>query len=379
MAPARIGLLVPSSNTCLEPVAEALLPADVSLHVNRVPVTRIDLDEAGVAQFDHAPMLEAARVLADARVRVLAWGGTSGSWLGIEHDRELCRLLESDLRIPVTTSTFALLDALEVYGVRRYGLAVPYTADVAERIVETYGSVGLECVGWADLGISDNFRFGEVRPNEIKAMVADTAPGAEAVATVCTNLPAAPLVEELEQSGPFVVDSVVATVWKCLELSGRPLAIDGWGDLARNGSLRRALRDVLRDLLEATGASRTTIRLDLPDRGFDVDRAVAEAAGPGVTSILHDASLDQWAMPTVQWIAARKEMLVQEDFSGAPQVSPELVEVYGVKAQMLQPLLAGVLYGWISVHQVGYAREWSNEDRAALSQAAAAVETILGK
>ncbi len=377
--PVRLGLLVPSSNTCLEPVAAAMLPAGVSLHVSRVPVTRIGLGDEELAQFDFGPMLAAARLLDDARVSVVAWGGTSGSWLGVDRDRDLCRLLESERGVPATTSTLALLDALEVYGVRRYGLAVPYTTDVTDRIVETYRLEGLQCAGRAELGISENFAFDQVPPEQIEALVAAAAPGAEAVAVVCTNLRAAPLVERLEESGPFVVDSVVATVWKCLELAGRPAALEGWGDLARNGTLRASLRAVLLALLDATRASRTTIRLELAERNLDADRAVAEAAAPGVRSILLDDSLDQWAMPTVQWIAAERRTLVQNDFSSGPPVSPALVDTYGVQAQMLQPIVReDKMLGWLSVHQVGEPRRWADADIEALARAGADVEAILG-
>jgi maleate isomerase len=377
-APFRLGLLVPSSNTCLEPVAAAMLPPDVSLHVSRVPVARIGLGDDERAQFDFEPMLEAARLLADARVSVVAWGGTSGSWLGIARDRELCRELEDELGVPATTSTLALLDAFEAYGIRHYGLAVPYTVDVADRIVEMYAHEELECSALAQLGISENFAFDQVPPEQIEALVAEAAHGAEAVAVVCTNLRAGPLVDRLEQSGLLVLDSVVATVWRCLELAGNPASLAGWGDLARNGSLRSALLRVLRELLDATGASRTTIRLELPARGLNVDCATAEAAAPGVRSILHDASLDQWAMPTVRWIAREKRILVQPDFSSPPLVSSALVEVYGVKAQMLHPLLrGGAVFGWISVHQVGETRQWSEADLGALGRTAAAVEGML--
>jgi maleate isomerase len=376
-APVRLGLLVPSSNTCLEPIAAAMLPPDVSLHVARVPVTRIGLADEELAQFDIAPMLEAARLLGHAQVSAIAWGGTSGSWLGIERDRELCRLLQRDLGVPATTSTLSLLAALEVYGVRRYGLAVPYTTQVAERIVDSYAREGLECSTMSALGISDNFAFGKVIPNRIAKLVRDAAADAEAVAVVCTNLRAGPLVDELESVGPTIVDSVVATVWGCLELSGRPESIHGWGDLARNGSLRAALGRVLHELRAETGSSRTTVRLDLPDRSLHVDHAAAEAVAPGVRSILHDSSLDQWAMPTVQWLATTKQTLIQRDFSSGPQVAPELIEVYGVQAQMLQPLFReGRMYGWISVHQVGESRDWSEDDVAALARAATVVASI---
>ncbi|MGW2766194.1 polysaccharide deacetylase family protein [Streptomyces sp. NPDC001275] len=107
--PHRLGMLTPSSNTCLEPVTYRLLgitgaDAGVTAHFARVPVTRIALDDGCDAQFDTAPMLAAARQLADAKVDVIAWNGTSGSWLGVDRDRALCAAITEAIGVPATTS-----------------------------------------------------------------------------------------------------------------------------------------------------------------------------------------------------------------------------------------------------------------------------------
>ena len=87
-------MLTPSSNTVLEPyTAEILRPfgAEASVHFGRFRVTEISMSQGSQAQFDLAPVLDAARLLADARVDVIAWNGTSSAWLGLERDVELCR------------------------------------------------------------------------------------------------------------------------------------------------------------------------------------------------------------------------------------------------------------------------------------------------
>ena len=75
----RLGMIAPSSNTVLEPTTAALLAGvpHVSSHVARVRVTSISLAGGSLGQFDTAPMLEAARLLARARGRSVRWNGTS--------------------------------------------------------------------------------------------------------------------------------------------------------------------------------------------------------------------------------------------------------------------------------------------------------------
>ena len=60
-------------------------------------------------------------------------------------------------------------------------------------------------------------------------------PDAEAIAIICTNLPAAWLVTELEQThAKPLFDSTLVTIWHALRLAGLHDVLDGWGDLFRH-------------------------------------------------------------------------------------------------------------------------------------------------
>lgn len=90
--PVRLGMLTPSYNTVLEPVTAVMLRdlPEVSAHFGRFRVTEISLRDQALGQFDPVPVLQAARLLADARVDVIAWNGTSAGWLGFDSDERLC-------------------------------------------------------------------------------------------------------------------------------------------------------------------------------------------------------------------------------------------------------------------------------------------------
>lgn len=374
----RLGMLTPSSNTCLEPVTYRLLHGTdhVTAHFARVPVTRIALDDGSDAQFDPAPMLAAARQLADARVDVIVWNGTSGSWLGVDHDRALCAAITEATGIPATTSTLAILDACAAYGVTRLGLAVPYTRDVAERIVATYAKEGLRATLAEPSGISDNEAFARIPGADVARQIEEAAPDAHAVAVVCTNVYGAEPAASLEPAlGIPVFDSVAATLWRALDLAGAAPVVTGHGDLLRSGSLRARCQEVLTALLDATGADRTTLRLDVPEHGLHVDLTAAEALGDGIRSIRRDAGLDQRRLNTVEWLEEHRVPLVQPHFRDDPHPPQALIDVYGVHAQMLSPVVRGDdMTGWISVHSMRE-RDWSDGAAAAL---AAAVDRIHG-
>lgn len=378
----RIGMLTPSSNTCLEPMTAALLrdaKASASMYASRVAVTRIALDDQATAQFQVAPMVAAARLLLDAQVDVIAWNGTAGSWLGVDHDHKLISAIQEATGIPTTTSTLAILDACRAFGVTRLGLAVPYTTDVTERIAARYAEHGIDCVSTASLGLTENTDFAAASAQQIRRLVEQAGAGdVHAVAVVCTNVSGAPHVADMEnQLGVPVFDSVTATLWHALDIARTSSVVPGWGQLVATGSLRKRFQAALTDLLTATSADRTTLRIDLPEQDMHVDLTAGEALAPGVRSIRRDSSLDQRRLNTVQWLEQHRRLLVQPHFHTNPTPPKALIEVYGVNAQMLSPVECdGALVGWLSVHSL-HEREWTGADQEALATATTHVREAL--
>jgi maleate isomerase len=232
----RLGMLTPSSNTVLEPVSQAMLAGlpDVSVHFARFAVTEIALSDSALAQFDAGPILAAADLLAHAKVDVIAWNGTSATWLGFARDVALCKAIAARTGIPATSSILALNEILAATGVRTLGLVTPYTDDVQARIVANYAALGVACPAEQHVGLRDNFSFAEVDPPTIRALARAAAAGSpDAIAVVCTNMRAAADVAALEaELGIPVYDSIATAVWKSLLLAGGdPARVRGWGRL----------------------------------------------------------------------------------------------------------------------------------------------------
>lgn len=233
-----LGMLTPSSNTVLEPITQAMVMglAEVSVHFSRFKVTEIALSAAALAQFDDTEILRAAALLADAKVAVIAWNGTSSGWLGFDADHRLCHRIATATGITATTSMLALNEILERTAVKRLGLVTPYLDDVQARIVANYSHLGLTCVAERHLGLRDNFSFSEVSTDRIRAMVNEVAQARpDAIAIICTNLRGARLAEELERAIDIpIYDTISVVVWKSLLLAGiDPKRIKTWGRLFR--------------------------------------------------------------------------------------------------------------------------------------------------
>jgi maleate isomerase len=197
---------------------------------------RRDRDRAALDQFEIAPMVEAAALLADARVQALCWNGTSASWLGLARDRALCAAITARTGIPATSSVLALEDIFRRSRVARFGLVTPYLGEVQARIVANFQQEGFACAAERHLGISDNFAFSEVAPETLAALIREVAAARpQAIAVLCTNLRAAGIVERLEREiGIPIHDSVATALWSSLRLAGvAPSRVAGWGLLFR--------------------------------------------------------------------------------------------------------------------------------------------------
>jgi maleate isomerase len=254
--PIRLGVLTPSSNTALEPLTSAIVAAvpGASAHFSRFKVTEIALDDRALGQFDDSKILAAAELLADAKVDVIGWSGTSSGWLGFDADRRLCERIRERTGIPATTAVLALNELLALRKIVRIAFVTPYTDDVQQKIVANYRAIGIEAVAERHLGIRVNHDFAGVAPARLRELMAEVAqakpqaittfctnlraaalaeerPGA--ITTFCTNLRAAPLAARIEgELGIPLLDTVSTTVWGMLRATGAdPAQVKGWGEL----------------------------------------------------------------------------------------------------------------------------------------------------
>jgi maleate isomerase len=232
----RFGILTPSSNSALEPLTQQMvyqLP-NVSVHFSRFRVLKIALDPNALAQFDNSAIIEAAQLLADAKVDVIGWSGTSSGWLGFEADERLCEEITAATGIPATTSVLGLNRLMKRMRITDIAFLTPYTDDVQSAIIETYRGLGIDCSVEKHLGQSDNRGFGLISEKTLDDGFWELIEkGAGAVSVFCTGLKSAQLVDEWEKkSGVVVLDTVATVVWDMCRIAGVDTTqIKGWGKL----------------------------------------------------------------------------------------------------------------------------------------------------
>ncbi|EME46506.1 hypothetical protein DOTSEDRAFT_33108 [Dothistroma septosporum NZE10] len=227
----KLGILVPSSNTSLEPLTQDIISQlpNASIHFSRFPVTEIALSPKALARFDDGKILSAALLLADAQVDIIGWSGTSAGWLGLEADRQLCRKITEQTGIKATTSVLGLCSILDKVargddGRARFGLITPYVDDVQERILETFPIEGYDVAAESHLGKTANVEFAEVSEETLDKQMTEVVKKmgdlpVKVVSTFCTDLRAAQSARHWEKQHPglIVADTVATVVWEMLK------------------------------------------------------------------------------------------------------------------------------------------------------------------
>lgn len=230
----RIGLLVPSSNTTVEPEFYRALPPGVTLHVARLFLTQI----APEAILSLVQDLETqSRGLASADVDVIVLGATAPSFLkGLGYDRELIARIEAATGKRATTTSTALIAALRHLGASRVVLGAAYD-DRVNAIAQAFLEAnGIDVLAAQGLGMVDNLAVGRLGSDSAYELARRIdRPDAEAIVLACTNWKTMDAIEQLERElGKPVISTTQASLWAALKMIGRIEGVAGYGRLLRD-------------------------------------------------------------------------------------------------------------------------------------------------
>lgn len=227
----RIGLIVPSSNTTMEPEFWRMAPEGVSIHTARMMLKAVTVNELLEMEKD---AVRAAQLLATANVDILVYGCTTGSLIGGPgFDRMITKKLEEATGIKAVATATAVLEALRELGARRVALATPYIEEVTKKEVEFLESQGYKVVDVKYLGIKENIEIGKLTPQTAYRLARslDTST-ADVVFISCTNFRTIEVISPLEKDlGLPVFSSNTATMWLTLKEMGIREPLRGYGKL----------------------------------------------------------------------------------------------------------------------------------------------------
>ena len=230
---ARLGVIVPSVNTVVEPWFSAVCPPGVTVHAARMFLDN-NLTPEALVRMDREEGLRAVKQIMSCRPAAVAYCCTASSIVqGLEYDGRLNHELQQAAGVPAFTATQAIIEALHAVGARRIAVCSPYTTAIDDAEHEFFSAAGFDIVGSAHLGIADAFRLADPTPDEIVTLwKASWHPQADASLITCLNLNSQTVIETIEkESGRPVITSTQATLWKLLRAGGVADRVEGIGRL----------------------------------------------------------------------------------------------------------------------------------------------------
>lgn len=211
----RLGLVVPSSNTTVEPEFRGMAPPATTVHAARMPLE--DVTPENLAEMAESAE-RAAMLLSHANVDGIAYACTTGSLLhGPGFDAELESRLADVTGAPAVATARSVKRSLESLDAETIAVVTPYTASLDDLEREYLEAVGFEVVSIDGRGLVDNTDIGKLTPEDAEDQVRtamESSSSADAIFISCTNYRSLDAVPALEDAfGLPVVTSNLATFW----------------------------------------------------------------------------------------------------------------------------------------------------------------------
>jgi maleate isomerase len=204
----HIGLLVPSSDTVMEPDLWGRIPENIHLHVARMYMESTTV--AGEEKMLDDELEPAAHRIRSVEPELVIFGCTSAAALrGLDGDADIASRVENITGGKCITVIQAVFAELNKVNPERLLLITPYLEDVTERLRRTFVEAGQPVVETDFLGLDSDLDIAAVSPEEIKQFVSRAAkrtePAPDCVFISCTTFRAFEVAEELEKELGFPV------------------------------------------------------------------------------------------------------------------------------------------------------------------------------
>ena len=198
--PLRIGLIVPSSNTVMEPDFHRHLGPEALVSTARIFLEDVTRDAELRMLEDDLP--RAIKLIRTTAPDVVVFGCTSAGALGtLAHDDAIGEIIEKGAGVRAVTVLRAVLTHLRAIRPRRLVVFTPYVEDLTSSIASSLAEAGCPPVKAKGMGIQANLEIGRVSPSEILSFVESQIEGCapDCVFLSCTNWRAIEAIDPLHR------------------------------------------------------------------------------------------------------------------------------------------------------------------------------------
>ncbi len=236
----RLGVLVPFTNSNLEPDFELMRPPGLSCHWSRMG----GYDEDAVPDEDQMQALGASDVngpldlLLGIKPDVVVYGCTSATLThGPAFDRALAEKITAQSGAKTVTAAGAIVHALQALGAKHIGFASPYVPAINDLAVRFLADMGFEVVKRSEVTEAlGNHEQGALDPEAVYELgLKADSPGSDAIVLSCTEMRSVETIARLEaELGKPVVSSNQAMMYQALGALNVHDPIYGFGALLEN-------------------------------------------------------------------------------------------------------------------------------------------------
>lgn len=237
----RIGLIVPASNTNVEPDCLMLAPKGVTLHVTRSGGYDVDAipNSEEMRRFVRLSLDQQLQLLVDARVDLIAYGCTSATLSdGPQFDAQFCQEISDKSGLPAVTTAGAVIEAIYALKIKSVAFTSPYVKKLADESVSYLNQCDIDVVNRLEFETELNsLEQNALTPEDAYRMALKVDhPEAQAIVISCTDyraLEALPAIELI--LGKPVICSNQALMYACLKRLSIPP--ENWPSNALGGTL----------------------------------------------------------------------------------------------------------------------------------------------
>jgi maleate isomerase len=236
----KFGVIVPSTNTVVEPEFHAMSVPGVTAHTSRIHIRDQDLssDDAMLALIDQIREEighSVTRVCTSEPDYMVMGMSAETFWDGVEGNRRFVKQIKDISGLEVATGAEGCERALKLFGARKIGVVTPYQPVGDSNVVQFFSELGFEVAAIEGLKCPTAVSIAQVGEGQLRDAIRNVnLPEVDAIVQCGTNLSMVRLADEAERwIGKPVIAINAATWWMALRDNGIEDQLHGFGTLLR--------------------------------------------------------------------------------------------------------------------------------------------------
>lgn len=235
---AKFAVLIPSTNTSVQPEFDAMRPAGVTNHISRIVIPDIPLksddDFNKLIKLIEAAQMQAVDSAMSCHPDRLVLGISAETfWDGLNASRKLKRDLEAHTGLEVSMGAEACDEAFKVYKAKRIGVITPYWPVGDKNVSRFFEESGYAVRRITGLKCESPVLIAHATEAQMRAAFREVdGDDVDLLVQVGTNLACAKVAAaaEIWLQKPVVAINT-AIYWQALRAHGIPDKVAGWGSL----------------------------------------------------------------------------------------------------------------------------------------------------